>query len=168
MHFLQFTYNKDEVINALRTHFLRRGEIKVFRNTLIILLIATITGFLFQVVNLNALIGILAMMIVIGWAFWYLLPVSTYNKAATFRDNIRVRYNDEGMEISTHQGDRSMAWRNFSQILETRSFFFLYRDKRSFFLIPTSAFDNDDARNSFVDLLQSNFTDTNYNRLNIS
>lgn len=166
MHILQFTYNKDEVINALRTHFLRRGEIKVFRNTLLILLIAAITGYIFRVVNFNALLGISVMMIIIGWAFWYLLPVSTYNKAATFKDNIRLRYNEEGMEISTGAGERALSWRNFSQILETRNFFFLYRDKRSFFLIPTSAFDNEDARNSFSSLLQSIFKD--YNRLNIS
>jgi hypothetical protein len=166
MHLLQFTYNKDEVINALRFHFLRRGEIKVFRNTLIILLIATITGYLFRVVNFNALLGICAMMIVVGWAFWYLLPVSTYNKAATFKDNIRLRYNEEGMAISTGQGERSMPWKIFSQIVETRSFFFIYRDKRTFFLIPTSAFESEEARNGFSALMQSTFKD--YSRLNIS
>lgn len=167
MHFLQFTYNREEVINALRFHFLRRGEIKVFRNTLIILLIAAIAGYLFRVVNFNALLGICVMMIIIGWAFWYLLPVSTYNKAATFKDNIRLRYNEEGLAISTGTtGERSLSWRNFSQIVETRSFFFLYRDKRSFFLIPTSAFASEDARNAFSILLQSIFSD--YSRLNIS
>lgn len=167
MHFLQFTYNKQDVIDALRFHFLRRGEIKVFRNTLIILLIAAITGYLFRVVNFNALLGICVMMIIIGWAFWYLLPVSTYNKSATFKDNIRLRYNEEGLAISTGEaGERAFPWRNFSQIVETRSFFFLYRDKRSFFLIPTSAFEGEDARNAFSALLQTIFSD--YSRLNIS
>ncbi len=166
MHFLQFTYNREEVIHALRFHFLRRGEIKVFRNTLIILLIAAITGFLFRLVNFNALLGIAIMMGILGWAFWYLLPVSTYNKAATFKDNIRLRYNDEGMAIVTGQGERAMPWERFSQIVETRSFFFLYRDKRSFFLIPTSAFESDEAREQFSALMQRLFSD--YSRLNIS
>ncbi|AWO01813.1 hypothetical protein DLD77_08945 [Chitinophaga alhagiae] len=164
MHFLQFTYNKEEVIHALRFHFLRRGEIKVFRNTLIILLIATVAGYLFRVVNFNALLGIALMMVILGWAFWYLLPVSTYNKAATFKDNIRLRYNEEGMAIATGQGERAVPWEKFSQIIETKSFFFLYRDKRSFFLIPTSAFENEEALNGFSKLMQSIFSD--YRRLN--
>ncbi|WP_109696493.1 YcxB family protein [Chitinophaga deserti] len=159
MHLLQFTYKKEEVINALRFHFLRRGEIRVFRNTLIILLLATVIGYVFRVVNFNAMLGIVVMMVILGWAFWYLLPVSTYNKAATFRDSIRLRYNDEGMAIYTGQGERSMSWRNFSQIVETQSFFFLYRDKRTFFLIPTSAFENDEARSQFSELMQRTFSD---------
>lgn len=159
MHLLQFTYKKEEVINALRFHFLRRGEIRVFRNTLIILLLATVIGYVFRLVNFNAMLGIVVMMVILGWAFWYLLPVSTYNKAATFRDSIRLRYNDEGMAIYTGQGERSMSWRNFSQIVETQSFFFLYRDKRTFFLIPTSAFENDEARSQFSELMQRTFSD---------
>ena len=154
MHLLQFTYNREEVINALRFHFLRRGEIKVFRNALVILLLATVIGYVFRLVNFNAMLGIVLMMLVLGWAFWYLLPVSTYNKAATFRDNIRLHYNDEGMAIQTGVGERQLSWRNFNQIVETDSFFYLYRDKRSFFLIPTSAFQSSEAHLQFRELMQ--------------
>lgn len=159
MQLLQFTYNKNEVIRALRFHFLQRGEIKVFRNTLIILLIVTVAGFFFSLVNFNALLGIVGMMLVLGWTFWYLLPVSTYNKAATFKDSIRLRYNEEGMAISTGPGERALSWKNFSQVLETRSFFFLYRDGRSFFLIPTSAFADDTDRSRFSELMRATFED---------
>jgi len=95
MH-VEFSYNKEDVLNALRYHFSRRGEIKVFRNTLCILVLAALAGFFFQVVTLNALIGIIAMTALIGWAFWYVLPLSTYNKAATFKDEIRLRYTEDG------------------------------------------------------------------------
>ena len=105
-------------------------------------------------VNFNAMLGIVLMMLVLGWAFWYLLPVSTYNKAATFRDNIRLHYNDEGMAIQTGVGERQLSWRNFNQIVETDSFFYLYRDKRSFFLIPTSAFQSSEAHLQFRELMQ--------------
>ncbi|HEY0612909.1 MAG TPA: hypothetical protein VGD35_24695, partial [Chitinophaga sp.] len=67
MH-VEFRYNKEDVLNALRYHFLRRGEIKVFRNTLFILLLAALAGFIFHVVTLNALIGIIAMTALIVWA----------------------------------------------------------------------------------------------------
>ncbi|MGX5818476.1 YcxB family protein [Chitinophaga lutea] len=147
---------------------MRRGEIRVFRNTLVILLIATVIGYLFHVVNFNALLGIAIMMAIVGWAFWYLLPVSTYNKAATFRDNIRLRYNEEGMAIATQQGagERAVSWKNFSEVIETNSFFYLYRDKRSFFLIPASAFPNDEERHSFSRFLQGIFA--SYRRLHVA
>lgn len=155
MH-VEFSYNKVDVLNALRYHFLRRGEIKVFGNTLFILLLATLAGFLFHMVTLNALIGIIAMTALIVWAFWYVLPLSTYNKAATFKDEIRLRYSEDGLLISTRASDhqRQLSWNNFSRLVETRKFFFLYRDKKSFLLIPTSAFENDDERNRFSKLVK--------------
>ncbi|WP_298736475.1 YcxB family protein [uncultured Chitinophaga sp.] len=155
MH-VEFSYNKEDVLNALRYHFLRRGEIKVFRNTLCILLLATLAGFFFRVVTLNALVGIAAMTALIAWAFWYVLPLSTYNKAATFKDEIRLRYTEDGLLISTRASDhqRQLSWNNFSRLVETRKFFFLYRDKKSFLLIPTSAFENEDARNNFSKLVK--------------
>ena len=57
MH-LEFSYNKEEVLHALRYHFLQRGEIKVFKNTLFILLVFTLCGFAYQLVTFGALIGI--------------------------------------------------------------------------------------------------------------
>lgn len=155
MH-VEFSYNKEDVLNALRYHFSRRGEIKVFRNTLCILLLAALAGFFFRVVTPNALIGIIAMVALIVWAFWYVLPLSTYNKAATFKDEIRLKYSEEGLLISTRASDhqRQLSWNNFTQLVETRKFFFLYRDKKSFLLIPTSAFENEDERNTFSRLVK--------------
>jgi hypothetical protein len=159
MH-VEFSYNKEDVLDALRHHFMQRGEIKVFRNALGILLLATLTGFFLHLVTPNALIGIIAMVALVVWAFWYLLPVSTYNKAATFKDEIRLRYSEEGLMISTRSSEhqRQLSWNNFTQVVETRKFFFLYRDKKSFLLIPTSAFENEDARNNFSDLVKEKIT----------
>ncbi|NLR61588.1 YcxB-like protein [Chitinophaga polysaccharea] len=158
MH-LEFSYDKGEVLHALRYHFTQRGEIKVFRNTLIILLLATLTGFFFKVVTPGALTGIVLMVLVLGWVFWYLLPVSIYNKAATFKDSIQLKYSDEGILISTRGSDhqRAISWSNFSQVVETKKFFFLYRDKKTFFLIPTSAFKTEEAYKNFADVLKEKF-----------
>ena len=158
MH-LEFNYNKGDVLHALRYHFMRRGEIKVFRNTLIILLLATLTGYFFRVVTSSALTGIVLMILVLGWVFWYLLPVSIYHKAATFKDSIHLKYSDEGLLISTRASDhqRAISWSNFSQVVETKKFFFLYRDKKTFFLIPISAFETEEAYQHFTSMLKAKF-----------
>ena len=158
MH-LEFNYNKGDVLHALRYHFMQRGEIKVFRNTLIILLLATLTGYFFRVVTTGALTGIVIMVLLLGWVFWYLLPISIYNKAATFKDNIHLKYSDEGLLISTRASDhqRAISWNNFSRVVETQKFFFLYRDRKTFFLIPTSAFESKEAYSQFASLLKTKF-----------
>lgn len=157
MH-LEFSYKKNEVLNALRYHFLHRGEVRVFQITLLIFVLFTITGYLLHVVNRNALAGVTGMTMLIVWAFWYVLPVSTYNKAATFQDSIRLRVNEDGLTISTSDGgDRSVGWQRFSQVVETSKFIYLYRDKKSFFLIPLSALDTPQLRTDFMDLLQRHF-----------
>lgn len=159
MH-LEFNYNKGDVLHALRYHFMQRGEIKVFRNTLIILLLATLTGYFFSVVTSAALTGIVLMILVLGWVFWYLLPVSIYNKAATFKDSIHLKYSEEGLLISTRASDRQRAisWSNFSQVVETKKFFFLYRDKKTFFLIPISAFETEESYQNFSSMLKAKFS----------
>lgn len=150
MH-LEFSYNKEEVLNALRYHFMQRGEIKVFRNTLFILLVAALVGCAFKLVTVSTLIGIAAMVLLIGLVFWYLLPMSIYNKAATFKDDIRLNYSEDGIMISTRTSEhqRQISWTNFTQIVEAKNFFFLYRDKKTFFLIPTSAFKTKAAQQEF-------------------
>ncbi|HEU4553341.1 MAG TPA: YcxB family protein [Chitinophaga sp.] len=155
MH-VEFSYNKEDVLNALRYHFMQRGEVKVYRTTLAILLLVTLLGYLFHLVNFSALIGIVAMVAIIVWAFWYLLPLSTYNKAATFKDEIKLLYSEEGLFISTRSSEhqRQLYWNHFTRLVETRKFFFLYRDKKSFLLIPTSAFENDAARKRFSTLVR--------------
>ena len=141
MH-LEFSYNKEEVLNALRYHFLQRGEIKVFRNTLFILLSFTLLGYAYKLVTVGALVGIAAMIVIIILVFWYMLPVSIYNKAATFKDNIHLNYSEEGIVITSRSSEteRQWSWKNFTQVVEAKNFFFLYRGKKNFFLVPTSAF----------------------------
>ncbi|QHS61329.1 YcxB family protein [Chitinophaga agri] len=150
MH-LEFSYNKEEVLNALRYHFLQLGEIKVFRNTLFILLAFTMAGFAFDIVTIGALIGIVGMIILIVTVFWFLLPVSIYNKAATFKDDIHLKYSEEGITISTRTSEqqRLLSWSTFTKVVEAKNFFFLYRGKKNFFLVPTSAFKSQDAHQEF-------------------
>ncbi|NIG52789.1 YcxB family protein [Chitinophaga sp. Cy-1792] len=155
MH-LEFNYDRNEVLSALRYHFLHRGEIKVFRNTIIIFLLATFAGYFYHLVTINALTGITIMILALVWIFWYLLPVSIYNKAATFKDDIRLRFNDDGLVISTGATyhERVIGWNKFSKVVETKKFIYLYRDQKTFFLIPSSAFETPEAYKECLRLLK--------------
>jgi YcxB-like protein len=155
---VEFSYKKSSVINALRLHFLNRGEVRVFRITLIILFACTVVGNLLGVVSASAVLGIFIMMVVILLFFWYLLPVSTYNKSATFKEHIRLQLDDQGMRIGTKNGERLVGWKNFNSVIETKDFYYLYRDKKSFFLIPSDSFNIEDKR-EFTQMLKILFAD---------
>ncbi|MVT06782.1 YcxB family protein [Chitinophaga tropicalis] len=157
MH-LEFSYKKEEVLHALRYHFLQRGEIKVLRNTLFALLAFALAGYAFNIVTIGALVGIAAMVLLIVAAFWFMLPVSIYNKAATFKDNIYLKYSEEGITISTRTNEqqRLLSWHTFTQVVEAKNFFFLYRGKKNFFLVPTSAFETEAEQKEFGRLAKDN------------
>jgi fatty acid desaturase len=157
MH-LEFSYNKEDVLNALRYHFMQQGETKVFRNTLFILLAVAVAGYAYSIVTVGAMLGIAAMILLITLVFWYLLPVSIYNKAATFKDDIHLRYSEEGIVISTRtsESQRELSWSNFTKVIEAKNFFFLYRGKKNFFLVPTSAFETEAEQKEFGRLAKNN------------
>lgn len=73
-------------------------------------------------------------------AFWFVLPIIIYRKAATFKDKFRVSFEDQHMFLENDKGSRSWPWKDFSDFVESTNFFHLYFNSRAFFLIPKSAF----------------------------
>ncbi len=138
--FLSFCYDKADVIQALRHHFRSKPEIRVFGIILFILLIFACGGAISGLVSAPALAGVAIMLAILVLAFWWLLPYSIYNRAATFRDSIHLRFNEDGLFIGTSSGERLVLWKQFHRYARTDQFIFLYRNNQSFFLIPVKAF----------------------------
>ncbi|SFV30201.1 YcxB family protein [Thermoflavifilum thermophilum] len=153
---VEFTYDRTSVIHALRVHFLSRSEVKFLRITLLILFGITVVGNLLGYVSFGAVFGIFMMILLLLLIFWFWLPVLTYNKSATFKDNIRLQVEDQGMAIGTRSGEHMIRWESFRNVVETRDYIYLYRNTRSFFIIPWSAFREED-RQAFRNLLHSKF-----------
>lgn len=154
-----FRYSKPAVINGLRFHFLRRNETKLFRVVLTVLLVLGVVGYGLRVVSFSVVVALLCMFLLLILAFWYILPLSIYRKAATFREpDIRLNCTEEGISIGTGAGDRHLRWSSFHEVVETGDFFYLYRDNKSFFLIPTDAFTDEEEKKEFSDLLRRQFS----------
>lgn len=77
-------------------------------------------------------------------AFWFVLPMIIYKKAATFKDHFKVSFEDQHMFLENERGSRSWPWKDFSSFVESTNFFHLYFNSQSFFLIPKTAFEKDD------------------------
>lgn len=137
---IEFSYNKPEVIQALRYHFITRREIKLM--IIVVNVFAILSAALFFLKLIRPFPFFLSTMlwIVLMFAFWVFLPNSIYKKAETFKDSFKVNIDDNHFYMENKKVSRIWAWREFSSFLESPYFFHLYFDSRSFFLIPKSAF----------------------------
>ncbi len=137
---IEFRYQKKQVIQALRYHFLNRPEIRwllILVNVFAILSAVLVYFEYIQPVTflMFSILWFLLMLVV-----WRILPASIYNKSATFKDHFIMDFNDEAVILETERGQKGWPWERFSNFLESPYFFHLYFDARSFFLVPKDAF----------------------------
>ncbi|MEO5592659.1 MAG: YcxB family protein [Chitinophagaceae bacterium] len=137
---IHFGYDKKQVLQALRYHFLSRPEIKIL--LILVNVFAIISAILFAFKKIQGLSFVIfsllwfSLMLII----WRILPAVIYKREATFQDNFSIRFEEEGVELSNQRGSRAWPWTAFSSFLESPYFFHLYFDTRSFFLVPKEAF----------------------------
>lgn len=137
---VEFSYNKGQVIQALRYHFITRREIRFI--VILVNIFTIFSAILFYLHKIFPLAFLLssALWIVLMAAFWFFLPYSVYKREHTFKDHFKATLEENHFFIANGRGGRSWAWREFSNYLETPHFFHLYFDGRSFFLLPKDAF----------------------------
>ena len=141
---LQVSYNKQQVLQALRYHFISKPEIKIM--VILVNVFALLAAGLFAFKLITPLPFLMSSVLWMSMmlAFWIWLPALIYRKSKTFKDSFVVFLEENHMFIDTEKGRKTWAWREFSSFLETPGFFHLYFDNRSFFLLPKDAFANSD------------------------
>src|SRR6476661_7930336 len=106
---VSFSYNKKQVLQALRYHFLTRPEIRIM--IIVVNVFAFITAALFyfkKILPLAFLTGSFlwfALMI----SFWIIMPGSVYRRAATFKDHFTMNFNEDDFSIGNERGSRSFS-----------------------------------------------------------
>lgn len=137
---IQFGYEKNQVIQALRYHFLSKPEIKIL--LILVNVFAITSAVLFALKKIQGLSFLIFSFLwfILMLVIWRLLPASIYKNASTFQDNFSMRFEDDGVELSNQQVSKAWPWSSFSSFIESPSFFHLYFDARSFFLVPKDAF----------------------------
>ena len=152
------TYEKPQVIQALRYHFIKKTEIRLM--LILVNFFALFSAVMFAVKLITPLPFLMSsfLWLVMMVAFWFWLPELIYRKSRTFRDRFKVRIEDQHMFIDTEKGTRSWAWREFSTYFESPGFFHLYFDSRSFFLLPKDCFEDPDEMNEARKLMRARIT----------
>lgn len=137
-----FKYNKKQVIQALRYHFINRPEIKILLIFVNVFAIISAVLFYFKIIQPLSFFFFSVLWFVLMLIIWKILPAMIYRKSETFQNEFGMSFQSEGIELSTSRGTQFWAWQRFSGFLETPYFFHLYFDPRSFFLVPKDAFND--------------------------
>ena len=134
-----FTYDKKQVIQALRYHFIGRYEVRILIVLVNVFAIFSAAMFYFHKVSPLAFLlsSILWMALMI--TFWFVLPGSVYKRTTTFKDAFKMTITEQQVRIENDRGHTSWDWGKFSNYIETPYFIHLYFDSKSFFLIPKKA-----------------------------
>ncbi|HZI01344.1 MAG TPA: YcxB family protein [Flavisolibacter sp.] len=151
---IQFSYDKQQVLQALRYHFLSRYEIRIMIILVNVFAFMSAALFYFKKVTPHAfLIGSL-LWIVLMISFWFILPGAVYRRSATFQDHFTMEFLEESFSLGNERGSRSWKWTSLSKYIESPHFFHLYFDSRSFFLVPKTGMLNRDMVNELRQLLK--------------
>ena len=133
-------------MQALRFHFFSRNEIKIMIIVVNIFAILSATLYFLKKIDPLAFLLSSALWFSLMIAFWFVLPVIIYRRAATFKDRFRVSFEEQHLFLENDRGSKSWPWKDFSSFVESSGFFHLYFNSRSFFLIPKTAFPAEDFR----------------------
>jgi hypothetical protein len=131
-----FYYDKKQVLQGLRRHFLGRPEIRIL--LILVNVYAIVSAILYYMNKIRPEPFLLGSTI---WVFlmiaiWFVLPYSIYRKADTFKDNFTIFFSEYEVRLETERGFVLWNWDKFSNYFESAGFFHLYFNARSFFLVP--------------------------------
>ena len=137
---ISFSYDKKQVLQALRYHFITRSEIRI------LLIVVNVFAILSAVLAYMHIIQPISFMIFSFLWFtliiviWRVLPMTIYKKSETFQDSFNMRFSEQEVVLGTSRGTQAWHWQDFSSFMESPYFFHLYFNSRSFFLVPKEAF----------------------------
>lgn len=137
---VQFGYDKKQVIQALRYHFLMRPEIKVLLILINVFAITSAVLFAFKKIQALSFLIFSFLWFLLMLTIWRILPGSIYRKSFTFKDHFIMHFEEENVVLETAKGSKGWPWKQFSYFVESPYFFHLYFDSRSFFLVPKDSF----------------------------
>jgi hypothetical protein len=155
---ISFSYDRKQVIQALRYHFFTRVEIRILVILINVFTIAAAVLLYLKKIQPFSFLLFSTLWMALMLVIWRILPNSIYKRSHTFRDEFMMSINENDVTLTTERGVQHWPWQRFSKFIETPYFFHLYFDNRSFFLVPKDAFANITDQQETRELLRRKIT----------
>jgi len=152
---IHFDYDKKQVMQALRYHFISRLEIRTMLILVNVFALASIILYALHKVTAMAFLVGSTLWIILMISFWFVLPALVYRRAATFQNRFSMHFEENDFTLEHERGSRAFDWSRVSYFMESPHFFHLYFDSRSFFLVPKSGCQDKDEVYELRQLLKS-------------
>jgi len=133
---ISFGYEKGQVLQALRYHFISRPEIRIMLILVNVFAMGSMALYLFHKITPTAFFVGSFLWIVLMISFWFILPGLVYRRAITFKHHFSMSFEDDGFSLRHEKGSKSWPWQALKKFIESPHFFHLYFDSRSFLLVP--------------------------------
>lgn len=135
---IYFGYEKGQVLQALRYHFISRPEIRIMLILVNVFALGSMALYLFRKITPTAFFVGSFLWIVLMVSFWFILPGMVYRRAITFKHHFNMSFEDDGFSLGHEKGSKSWPWGALKNFIESPHFFHLYFDSKSFLLVPKS------------------------------
>ena len=134
-----FEYQKAQVVQALRYHFISKAEIRIMIILVNVFAIASIILYSLKKVGPGPFLVGSLMWIILMISFWFVLPIVVYKRNETFKHPFSMHFRDTEIVLEHERGSRPWKYSSLVYYIESPHFFHLYFDPRSFFLVPKNA-----------------------------
>src|SRR5215510_15382498 len=104
---IHFGYEKKQVMQALRYHFISRPEIKTMLIVVNVFALVSITLYALQKITPLAFLVGSTLWIVLMISFWFIMPSMVYRRAETFQHSFTMHFEPDIFTLAHERGSRS-------------------------------------------------------------
>lgn len=137
-----FDYDKGQVIQALRYHFISKMELRLMIILVNVFALLSLALYVMGKISPNAFIINAFLWFALMVSLWFILPMVVYSRAETFKHHFIMYFNENDFTLEHEKGKRSWPYNALHSFKESPHFFYLYFDPRSFLLVPKNGFKN--------------------------
>lgn len=152
---VEIDYDKRQVIQALRYHFISRKEMRIMIILVNVFAVITLVLYAMGKVSPTGFLLYSFLWIVLMVSVWFVLPTVVHGRADTFKHHFTIYFNKNDFTLEHQHGRRSWPYTALQTYMESPNFFHLYYDSRSFLLVPKSGFASDDDIHALRELLNN-------------
>src|SRR5688500_7783302 len=106
---ISFSYDKKQVIQALRYHFLTRPEIRILLIFVNVFAIGSAILLYFNVIQPLSFLMFSLLWFILMLVVWRIMPMSIYKRSHTFQDQFSMDFEEDHVVLRTQRGEKS--WR---------------------------------------------------------
>lgn len=152
---VEFGYDKGQVIQALRYHFISKRELRLMIILVNVFALISLVLYFMKLITPMAFLVNSVLWMALMVSVWFILPGLVYRRSETFRNRFTMYFHENDFTLEHENGRRNWPYSALKFYKESPKFFHLYFDERSFWLVPKDDFETYKEISDLRDILKS-------------